>query len=156
MKNFKLILNIALGKKTKIRQNRTTKRIPLKSRILCSILVLTITTIILMLIKNFLLTGMYYTFCSLEKRLAILFASEGDWSHWMTGGNYRLFSSLKASLIESNSFASMISSLATHGIIAKVLQLVILAICNASFYVMLYVIFKCICNIFVCVYALLK
>jgi hypothetical protein len=146
MKNFKLILNIALGKKTKIRQNRTTKRIPLKSRILCSILVLTITTIILMLIKNFLLTGMYYTFCSLE----------GDWSHWMTGGNYRLFSSLKASLIESNSFASMISSLATHGIIAKVLQLVILAICNASFYVMLYVIFKCICNIFVCVYALLK
>lgn len=142
LKGFLKIYTVALGK--------GSKRVPIISRIICSLLIFLLTTVSLIAIIKFnffIWTGVKYTLCSVEKHLAIMWASEkGDWSHLMTGVRYETFKAAKSELIASNNFAALISGLAGHGIVLKAIQVAILVACNLAFIAIIVIDYKCVCT----------
>jgi hypothetical protein len=139
LKGLFTIYNVALGK--------GSKRVPIISRIICSLLIFLLTTVSLIAIIKFnffIWTGVKYTLYSIEKHIAIMWASEkGDWNHLLTGARYELFKAAKSDLIASDKFASMISNLANYGIIAKLFQVIILVACNVAFIGLIIIDYKC-------------
>lgn len=86
--------------------------------------------------------GCQYFFYSLQKWIAIILASDGDWNHWMTGGLYETFEWLKADLIANNSFASFLNDLASQGIFLKLIQISLIFFCVLAI-VLPFVVFIC-------------
>ena len=91
---------------------------------------------------SFIATGCAYFIASLEKHIGILWASEGDWSHWMSGGRYLFFKAFKEELIEGNGFAQFLSGL-NGSFFTKALQVAILFFCMACMIYLIYVF--CVC-----------
>lgn len=124
------------------------RRYALKARIigLPIAFVLTVVTFTKVVFNSIIGSGMLYGIMSIQKRIGILWASEGDWGHWMSGGRYLLFKSLKEDLIANDKFASFLSSLAGHGPALKIVQVTLIMLCFAAVIFLIYVACKCVCT----------
>ena len=124
---------------------RPTKRFSLTVRAVCSAIATGITgAIIAKLVSgSFIISGIMYGTASIQKHLGILWASEGDWSHWMSGGRYLAFKALKEELIATDMFAQLLNSLAGKGLVLKFVQLGLIALCFASMIFLFAVLCKC-------------
>lgn len=92
-------------------------------------------------------TGIQYFVASVEKHLAIAWAAEGDWYHWMTRDRYLYFKAFKEDLIANDKFASFLSDLATKGFASKVLQVVLILLCVAAMLYLISVVYRCISHL---------
>lgn len=108
--------------------------------------VLTVVAFTKVVFNSIIGSGMLYGIMSIQKRIGILWASEGDWGHWMSGGRYLAFKTLKEDLIANDKFASFLSSLAGHGPALKIVQLTIITLCFAAVFFLIYVTCKCVCT----------
>jgi hypothetical protein len=139
-----LIYGIALG--------RYAKKTSAKSKLVCAVIATAITTITIFVVISFgsiIWNGVCYTICSIEKHLAIAWASDkGDWVHWMTGGRYLIFKTAKEELISSSWFAAFVSGLAGKGFFFKCLQIAILLICDISFFMLIALEYLTVCSIY--------
>lgn len=97
--------------------------------------------------SSLLWTGSVYTFCSIQKRLAIIWADIIGWDNWVSGVRYSLFEAIKEDYIAKNKFAMFISDLAGNGVVAKVFQVVILVFCLAAFILLVMAFLKCLDHI---------
>ena len=132
-----LIYSVALGHQ---------KRIKLGARSACSLLASLMTAgVIALLVRGSMIwSGCLYFIASVEKRLAIAWATQsGNWYNWLTGARYTLFAEMKEDLIASDRFAKFLNDLAAVGGIMKLVQVLLLIACIATMLFLLYVLFKC-------------
>ena len=119
-----------LGMVFKVGFSGTAKKFNTKAKCVCGFIATTLTFIVTkVLLNTWVGAGLQYGIASIQKRLAIWWASEGDWSHWMTGGRYSFFKVFKEELIASNGFARFLNNLAGNGVMAKLLQIFLILVC---------------------------